>query len=554
MDPVGLALLIIGNLILLGIFIYFYQRFKSSVIKSSEEILSRDRQLKRQILELQVLRSLNERVGYSLDLGQILEVIIDSLSELLSFTAVSYMLVEPQGKISFKARVQETVSRPFLDQVKSQMLGALSAMRTENLQMSLVNETISGLSLDEQSPSLVSSFFNLPLVIGDQVAAVINISSSEKGLYGDEETAILYTILNQVSASASKLSQVLENNKRRLYAMIAALKDGVMMVDLNLNLLVANPNVYIFLDQAPTSSVFDIFASLLPKIDLQSALKEALSLQQPVRLPEFLIRRRNILLEVEIVKDKFGYLLGAVVIFHDTTAEKQLEKMRQDFTAVMVHELRTPLTTIIYGVDMLSSDLKKLSQSEILANLAVVKSTSDNMLSLVNELLDIAKIEAGKFEIIKRPNDLKALIDEELKVFTPFAKRKNLLLKTVLDPQISTVSFDRSRLSQVLENLLSNSIKYTDSGDITISTALGDEGVIVSVADTGEGIEQQDIPKLFSKFEQLKKDIDRETTGTGLGLVVAKGIIEAHGGKIWAASKGLGKGATFSFSLPVGES
>lgn len=251
----------------------------------------------------------------------------------------------------------------------------------------------------------------------------------------------------------------------------------------------------------------------------------------------------------EIASDPQTVLSAVAVVFHDLSAYKRLEKLREEFTAMMIHELRTPLTTVIYSIDMMSTDLPKMTQDQIRQNLNLIKSETSNMLTLVNELLDVAKVEAGKFTVAKKADDLVKLINEKIADFTPLAEQKHLVISSKIDLNLNKISFDNTRMGEVLNNLLSNAIKYTPSGQVTVTAQVKDNGVTVSVADTGEGLAEQDLPKLFSKFEQISKNGGKG--GTGLGLVIAKGIVEAHGGKISASSDGLGKGTTFTFTLPM---
>lgn len=231
--------------------------------------------------------------------------------------------------------------------------------------------------------------------------------------------------------------------------------------------------------------------------------------------------------------------------------EKRLEQLREEFTAMMIHELRTPLTTVSYTVDAIVHDPKNSPSDSLKQYLTIIKSTTDEMLELVNELLDVAKIEAGKFEIVKKEDDLGKLIEEKLAVFKPLTDQRHLKLVEDTAPDLEMIAFDRIRLGQVLDNLLSNSIKYTTAGQIVIKTRKENNQMLISVTDTGEGISAEDMPKLFSKFEQLGKGKSGEKSGTGLGLVIAKGIVEAHGGSITASSAGKGHGATFTFSIPI---
>lgn len=553
MDPIALTLIVSGNLVLTGVFLLYFKKFQQTTKLHEEQSHTRERELKRKLLELSVLRSLGERVGYSLDLRQILEVITDSLNGLVEFSTASYMMrgTSGNGWIVFKARVEKPVSRHFLDQVKKQMLDAFSAMEGRSLHQNFVDETVSGVSLDERVSGTVGSFFNLPIIIGGKVSALITVSSAAGGLYGDDETAILYTIMEQVSYQATKLVTVVENEKRKLSAMIASLADGILMVDPKFNLLVVNRALSGMLGLKGEINLLDILTLVGTKADLISNVRTALAQQSSVRIPEFELSEKAVAIDIEPVKDRSGYVLGAVVVFRDMTPQKQLERLKDDFTAMMVHELRTPLTTITYGVENIMPGLSRASTEEVSSNLKIIKDTASNMLSLVNELLDVARIEAGKFEVLKKEDDLKLLIEEKVGLFNPIAQQKNLALVAETDPALSKIVFDKRRLGQALDNLVSNALKYTDAGSVTLQAKVLDGKAVVSVADSGEGIEAGDIPRLFSKFELLGKGKTGEKIGTGLGLVIAKGIVEAHGGKIWAESPGKGKGSIFSFSLPI---
>lgn len=551
MHPLSLLIIAAGNITLGVIAWRYFKRFQKATLKHAAEVEVQDKELKHRVLELSVLRSLGERVGYSLDLRQILEVLIDSLSGVVEFSTISYILPGKEGRCSLKIRVAEGVSRGFLASIKEQILKDFSSMTEQNLYSGLVDETVSGSALDDSVSFPVGSYFNLPIVISGKVTALVNVASSKKGLYGDEETAVLYTILGQVSTQANKLIQVVENEKRRLSAMVASLLDGVMMVDLSFNPIVVNRILPDLLGLKTVSSLYDVVAAIGTGTNFEAALRHSLSTQQPVRLSEIRLGEKALQIDVEPVKDKFGIVLGAAVIFHDVTARKQLERLRDEFTAMMVHELRTPLTTISYSTDMMLSDIGKMSSEQVGESIKIVQSTASHMLELVNELLDVAKIDAGKFQIVKKEDNLASLIADTVMMVKPMAEQKHLQLITSVAPNLPAISFDRRRIGQVLNNLFSNAIKYTDAGQIELSaTARGSE-ILVAVKDSGEGILPEDLPKLFSKFEQLGKGKTGEKGGTGLGLVVTKGIVEAHGGKIWAASEGKGKGTTFSFMLPL---
>ncbi len=530
----------------------YVQRLKKTTKKHEEEQQNQQKILRRQVLELSVMRTLGERVGYSLNLEQILEVIIEAIPELVETSTVSFILKSKEGRYFFKTRVKTPVSYFFLNQVKEQSVKAFMAMTGELIKDDQLEQVVTGEPLEESIEMPVASFFNLPVIINNQVEGMINVSSFEPGLYGDTDTVLLYKIINQVSNQMTMLNRVVENEKGKLTAMVSSLADGILMVDPHYNLIVANKATLSLLGIVKVESLIDVDNAIGSKIDLQGSIKQALAHQTLVKTPEFgLPNGKAIQVDVEPVKDKFNYVLGVVVVLHDATEAKQLDRMKEDFTAMMVHELRTPLTTMVYSTNMILSDFGKIKPEDIKSQVQTISDTTQEMLSLVNELLDIAKIEAGKFQLVKNTEDLSKILTGKLNQFKPIFDQKGLQSILEIDPNLQPFDFDKNRIAQVIDNLLSNSVKYTSSGQINLKAIRRDHHVLVSVADTGEGIAKTDIPKLFSKFEQLGKGKSGDVKGSGLGLVISKGIVEAHGGQIWAESQGLGKGSTFTFSLPL---
>jgi signal transduction histidine kinase len=173
------------------------------------------------------------------------------------------------------------------------------------------------------------------------------------------------------------------------------------------------------------------------------------------------------------------------------------------------------------------------------------------MLLLVNDLLDFAKIQAGKFELATRPMPCRPLIEEVVTTLKPLADQKKLTLETRLDCDQDVV-IDDQRVIQLLTNLVGNAIKFTpEGGRVSVRAYVEDAMLVTEVSDTGIGIAPADIPKLFTRFKQLDMSSTREAGGTGLGLSIAKALVEAHGGAITAISSGIGQGATFRFTLPL---
>jgi len=217
---------------------------------------------------------------------------------------------------------------------------------------------------------------------------------------------------------------------------------------------------------------------------------------------------------------------------------------------MIVHDLRAPLTVIRGTAETLMLHFKALPREKITHSLLMIKEESENMLARVGDLLDLSKLESGKFELLKERSNLSLLIKERTEAFRDIAATKKLKILTRVDSNIPEFEFDKMRIGQVLDNLLSNAIKFTDVGKITIGAKLQGDKVLVTVEDTGIGIEEKDAAMIFNKFRELTEAERSAQRGTGLGLVIAKGIVEAHGGEIGVRSK-VGEGSTFYFTLPI---
>lgn len=540
------------SIVLVG---YFYTSYRERKFLRQEA--SQSHELQQKVYQTEVLKEISERIGYSLDTNKIIDIITSSLGNLLDYDTVAYMLLEPNGTIIFKCHVERTVSHRFIEEVKEKMLLSFAAILDSDVAPQKLDESITGNILDDYLKVNVKSFFNLPVVISGKLVGMINVASNETGRYGEEQASILYAITNQAATAVSQLQTVLETEKGKLSAVIFSLTDAVIMVNPENRLMVYNPAVLqLFnLPKEKVPTMFDIVDGMAGKVDVRTKIEQALAQDKSIIVEEVFIKDKALEMSFSPVKTAQGEKLGVSVVFHDITTEKTLEKTRQEFTAMMVHELRAPLTAVRWSSESL---IKNLAASQQGVDAAKVKDTavtietaSNNMLELVNDLLDVAKIEAGKFELNLQTYDLVEVVKDQVKAFTPQAEAKHLTIN-VTAPEKCSVKFDRVRISQVLGNLFSNAIKYTDTGQIDLNINMDsiNKQAVVSIKDSGIGVQHEDLGQLFSKFKQLQSG-DRSRKGTGLGLVVSRGIVEAHNGKIWAESAGENLGTTFYFSLPL---
>ena len=251
------------------------------------------------------------------------------------------------------------------------------------------------------------------------------------------------------------------------------------------------------------------------------------------------------------IRSQDGELESFVVTLQDMTSLEELGRLRAEFLGMVSHELRAPLTSIKGSAITLLDDSPDLNPAERRQFHQIIVDQVEHMRGLIGDLLDVAHIATGTLPVHPEPTELASLIDQARKTFLSSGGRHDLDL--ALD--LPLVMADRQRIVQVLSNLLSNAVKHSlESSSIRVTAVREDFHVAVTVADEGIGISAERLPHLFRKFSRADgEDGKREIGGSGLGLAICKGIVEAHGGRIWAESDGLGQGARFTFTLPVVE-
>jgi PAS domain S-box-containing protein len=229
---------------------------------------------------------------------------------------------------------------------------------------------------------------------------------------------------------------------------------------------------------------------------------------------------------------------------------QEVDRLKSVFLATMSHELRTPLNSIIGFSGILLQEMAGPLNEEQKKQLGMVCSSAEHLLDLINDVLDISKIEAGQLTLASEQFDLRSAFTKAIDTATPMAEKKGLALKCEIAPKVGMITSDRRRVEQIILNLLSNAIKFTEQGWIHAACLLQDDHVSIRIMDTGIGIKHEDLEKLFRPFQQVDSNIDRQREGTGLGLSISKKLLEMLGGTIHVESK-WGKGSSFGFTLPI---
>jgi PAS domain S-box-containing protein len=264
------------------------------------------------------------------------------------------------------------------------------------------------------------------------------------------------------------------------------------------------------------------------------------------------------------IVDDGGHVSGLLSIGNDITTLKRAEtelveakeaaeaadRIKSAFLATMSHELRTPLNSIVGFTGILLQGLAGPLNDEQRKQLGMVKMSSGHLLALINDILDLSKIEAGQLTVLHEPFDVTPALEHVVQTLTPLAQKKGLELQTETGRNLGSLVGDRRRFEQILMNLVGNAVKFTEHGSVKVRCATCNGSLVLSVQDTGIGVPREQLPKLFSPFYQVDTGITRKHEGTGLGLSITKRLTELMGGTI-AVDSTLGVGSRFTVQLPL---
>ena len=517
----------------------------------------RTKEIKKHSHEFSIIYEISKGISYTLDIHQILEMIMGSLHRLIDYDIFASLLIEG-GKGELIIESCHSVDEKFLQVVKTNLAGVANSLlgqdvKVEDLRVTLRKEK--SFRLGEQVKGELESFLNVPLVIDNVPTGILHISSFRKNAFSQDDIRILHTIADQVASSYKKLKELISKEKRKIESMVESMAEGVIMTDENESLLVLNPAAKGMLgissiDSMTDEGIWNYFRKLklgklyqkLSDQEGNGVVAEDVDLDEP----------KPVTLRVTSspVRNHLGERLGVVTILRDITKEKEIDRMKSDFISFVSHELRTPLTIVKGFVTIMLDDASGRFTREQKEQLSYINESIDRLSRIISNLLDISKIEAGKLRLQKESIDVVSLIKKVLRSFGIYAKSKRVKLETSFDSNLPRVLADSDRLTQVLTNLIDNAIKFSNkNAEVFIEAKDGKDVIEVSVADSGIGISSEDFNRIFNKFQRVEKGVSAKLRGTGLGLPISKEIIQLHGGKIWVESE-VGKGSKFTFTLP----
>jgi len=429
-----------------------------------------------------------------------------------------------------------------------------------------------GNELDEETSKVLSragisdvkSLIAAPLKVKSQTLGVIHVFSAKEKNFNEEDLRLFAILSSQaaVVVNSSYMYQEIEEERKKDEALLASIAEGVLAVDRDHKIILLNSEgeeVTGYLEEEVIGKTAEELLSFADKegktLDpAKNPVDQVLSDGKPVTLKEIYLKNRKggtfpAWVSCAAIRDAQEKVIGAIVIFRDISNELQVEQMKRELVSIATHELRTPITGIKGYLDMImQGDLGEVNP-DVKETIGEVVKINQRLADLVDDLLNVGRIEEGRIEIKPVPMDLGKLVTDVVGELSIQAKDKKLEL---LEPKMTGVQVqaDPKRTRQILINFIGNAIKYTPAGKVEVAIEKGPDKVTCHVKDTGLGISPEEQKKLFAKFYRVKTDKTRTITGTGLGLWITKSLTELMGGSIGVKSEE-GKGSDFNFSLPI---
>jgi len=398
---------------------------------------------------------------------------------------------------------------------------------------------------------------------GGYIFSFLDVSDKKK-IKDELQTKIedLQRITQELKNSRSALLNILEDmeeartlaetERDKTLAIIENFPEGLLFFNQENKLISVNPKIQDLFSLSPNALEKKGFEEL-SNIPSFKPIITILGKNIKTLLKKEIEIRDGLVLEISSIPiSREGEKIGTLVILRDITREKVVEKLKTEFVSIAAHQLRTPLSAIKWTLEMmLDGDMGEISEEQR-GFLKKTYQSNERMIRLINDLLNVTRIEEGRFLYKTKKCDIIELAENVLAPLKEVARRKGI--KVITDwpkKKIPKVEVDTEKISLVIQNLVDNAINYTKKGgEIKITIDYHKEEIIFSVKDNGIGISDSQKKRIFSKFFRGDNAVRAETEGTGLGLYIAKNIIEAHKGKIWFESEE-NKGTTFFFSLPI---
>lgn len=421
---------------------------------------------------------------------------------------------------------------------------------TREIKLLILTASLAAVGVATLLALLASRTISRPLLQINQAAARMlhGDFSTKVDITSGDEVGRLGRTLNILSTELQDSLDALSREKDQLANIISSMSEGVVSFDLGGTVIQSNTPAGELLKVQGQQMTGKSLAQCCPFPEIKELFRRVLEEKQKVR-EEVILPDRTLAVSMAPLRDSLQEMTGVVMMVRDISKEHRLETMRRDFVANVSHELRTPLTLIQGYADALREGLA-VDEETRQEMVGIIRDETNRLQRLVNDLLDLAKMQSGNLRLTTGPVNIPVLLERAVHPFKPLARERNVELTLQAGDGIPGIVGDEDRLAQVLINLLDNAMRYTpEGGAIELGAKSKEEGVEIWVRDSGFGIPPEEMPYIFERFFKVDKSRRRGTAGTGLGLAIARSIIQAHGGTIRAESE-QGKGTIFWVFLP----
>lgn len=575
-----------------------YTEVRALNVELERRVAERTRELQDEKDRLATIHQISVEVSSTLDLDSLLETSLQILADITRAERASIMLVEQDGSLLVTRKVlgvegdpQNYVRFPIGSGIAGWVAQYRKGVIIDDVSKDERWVAAPGMSVRRREGAMTA----VPLVVQGEVLGVLSLSHNQKGFFTEGHLRLLNAsagsiaigvnnanLFQMISAEAERRYELLDRQEKassQIQAILQSLSDGVIVCDLEGDVLTINPAAAEILArnvddmQLWSLNLHEIIARYMGnrahELPLRDLLHRPMSRDDQPRIFESTLKVgvRTIAFLLGPVLKENGELLGALLMLRDMTREVEADRLKTEFIGTMSHELRTPMTAIKGFTQLLSmGGLGPLNETQR-EFVTTIYNNTERMIALINDVLDITKIEAGSADIEWRSLHLAEAISGVVAELKNLAAERNHELNISIPPGLPLVRADAHRLHQILYNLLINAIKYTPKGgqiwvtahetsidalpeEIRDQVPHGQRYTQLSVRDTGVGIAEEDLPRVFDRFYRTENTLKIEAGGTGLGLSLARPLIELLGGKIWVQST-LGAGSTFSIILPA---
>jgi PAS domain S-box-containing protein len=525
--------------------------------------------------QLETLYEITRELTASLDLGRMLHRTLAEVGAAISAEMGAVFLVDsgagkvvPETTIDWNGGKIPLSVLPSVWQLgQTDVLLVLGDLQTERIEPWV--EMLAG--------SNVHSLMVAPLVANGAFMGLLAVGSRRRKAFNPVHVRLFRAVLSQIATAignaevyrlitqqAQELGQMLrlqQEEATKSQAILTSIADGVIVNNAEGKTILVNPAAECILDMPADQLLGHDFHALFSVFSAQgreeavSAMEALLSasVSEVRKAFQMTLEADNRVVHAHLapVLTQRGDFLGVVMVLRDVTKEVEADRAKSEFVSNVSHELRTPMTAIKGYTDLLHAGTVGSINDEQQRFLRIIKNNAERLTALINDLLDISRVETGRVRFEPRPMQIGEVISDVVNALAGQAETKHLSLTYTVVGGMPDVMGDRDRLNQVVTNLVSNAIRYTpDGGEIEVLAYPVEGAVRVDVRDKGIGISPEDLGRIFERFYRADHPLVQEVGGTGLGLSIVKMFVEMHGGRVWVESEE-GKGSTFTCVLPV---